>query len=505
MVALLQALLCLVACRSDPDLLVQTRDGMVRGVRSAGIRSFLGVRYAAPPAGPLRWMPPQPPAPWSGVRAADAHGSPCPQPGQAEPMSEDCLTLDVWTPADRGEVLPVMVWIHGGGFGRGAGTIDATALAREGIVVVSIQYRLGALGFLAHPALQRSSPEANFGLLDMVAALSWVQRNAEAFGGDPERVTIVGASAGGMAVQSLMVVPQARGLFSSAIAQSGYATWPLPRTRRVPAVDGAEGAEAIAMDLIARADPAPTHTAETLRAIPAGRLVFEGQFHPVVDGAVLPEEPGILFARGVQHRVPMVLGGSSYEGSVLENGRWILPDFLAGEGGPEDEVRRLYADDFVVDPGLGVSRCFGDHRYLLGARYLAKQASRADQPAWLYYFAYEPEEAAGARHYAEVPLLFGQIPQRGCGPDPEVDRVARQLRAYWLQFVRTGDPNHAGAPPWPRYQTEEDRWLWIDRECSARQGVVRDRLDFLEARYLERVSGDRSSPERPPTPEDGPG
>lgn len=299
-----------------------TAEGPVQGVSDGGIAVFRGIPYALPPTGPRRWMPPEPAPPREAVLPATRYGPACPQ-GRAETTDEDCLTLNVWTPAADDGTRPVMVWLHGGGFRAGSGAIPGELFAREDVVVVSLNYRLGALGFLAHPALGR--PEANFALMDMVLALNWVRNNIGAFGGDPGRVTVFGISAGGMAVSLLLASDAAAGLFHGAISQSGYGAWALPRTAGAPSpaplgmgLDAAPDAEAMGRALIAKAAPEAA-TAEAMRAIPADALVgaLDGFQLPIVDGVTLTEEPGLVALGGDAHRVPVITGGNSFEGSVM--------------------------------------------------------------------------------------------------------------------------------------------------------------------------------------------
>ena len=477
---------------------VKTESGLVRGSSEPGVRVFLGIPYASPPVGPLRWRPPQPAARWEGVRTAEEFGATCPQTGAPEPMTEDCLTLNIWTPDAVSESpgLPVMVWIHGGGFRAGSGSDRVSHgdhLARDGVVSVTLNYRLGSLGFLGHPLLETTDePWANYGLLDMVAALGWVKRNIAAFGGDPARVTIFGESAGGMAVHLLMVVPQADGLFHRAIGMSGYGTWPLPRVRSTASAAapvGAPSAEKVAGDIVEQATEGGRgpETAEELRQIPAARLAQAvGALHlPVVDGTVVPDEPGILFARGAQHDVPFMTGGDSFDGAVMPWAGIPTEEFLGSFGDRQDRLRTLYADDFAVSDQLGANRLFGDARYVMAGRYLAEQMARVASPGYLYYFNFVPaaqrSEWPGAPHGSELAMLFGHA------EDPDALEVGQAMRAYWTSFARTGDPNGPGRPRWPSYEGETDQWLVFGEETEVRAGVIKDKLDLLEARYLERV------------------
>ena len=314
---------------SGLETVVKLDSGLVSGAGSA-IHSYKGIPYAAPPVGALRWKEPQPVKPWNGVRVATRYSPMCPQfqiiPDV--PQSEDCLTLNVWTPAVRTAKLPVMVWIHGGGFAIGAGSqtvYDGELLASRGAVVVTINYRLGPLGFLAHPDLSAESPRGvsgNYGMLDMVAALGWVQRNIATFGGDPSNVTIFGESAGGTAVFLLLVMPDAKGLFHKAIAESG--AWlfsPFSHLKeswygRLPAEKyGASFSPEIAVlrarkpDEIVKMMGLPDSSRKKERR---GEI-----FIPIVDGVVIPDDPGRLFASGRFHHVPLIAGTNADEGTLL--------------------------------------------------------------------------------------------------------------------------------------------------------------------------------------------
>ncbi|WP_370247670.1 carboxylesterase/lipase family protein [Nocardioides sp.] len=413
---------------------VETRTGLVRGVDDDGVRHWRGVPYARPPVGALRWQPPQPMPAWDGVRAADAYGAPCLQPTvdyafgssglQPRPgSSEDCLYLNVArpiAPADDGP-LPVVVWLHGGGFFAGSGaTADAAADAfvRRGVVLVSINYRLGLLGFFAHPALPGGV--ANYGLLDQIAALRWVRDNAAAFGGDPARVTLVGGSAGAMSVNALMAAPRAAGLFDAAIAQSAPSD---------------HNAVALAQARRAGERRFPGLGAGALRALPADRLL-DSRFNvlsgsaPILDD-VLPRPSVEAFARGEETAVPYVLGSTATEFDDADFRSFDTdPDALrAALGGPQH--RRLvaaygsrYAEE-VLDDAL----------FRLPALRLARWHARR-APTYRFVFA---AERGASRHGSEVGFLFDDTGER----DPS-------LAEYWVAFARTGRPEVAGLPAWPR-------------------------------------------------------
>jgi para-nitrobenzyl esterase len=492
-------LLCLLSFSSliaaQPETQLKTSQGVIEGQLTEGIYSFRGIPYARPPLADLRWRAPQPAQPHKGVLAAMEFGPRCLQASrQAGPMSEDCLLVNVWTPALDNAKRPVMLWIHGGAFRAGSGNIPGEVLAREGAVVVSINYRLGPLGFFANPAL--GQPGANFGLQDMTLALQWVRDNIETFGGDPDRVTIFGVSAGGMAVNMLMVSEQAQGLFAGAIAQSGYATWALPRSAHAPqsgvqtmAMQPAESAEAISREIIDRVDDSAT-TAAAMRQLDGTKLVsaLQGFQLPIVDGSTLREEPALLFLRGQQHNVPYMTGGNSFEGSVMIGTLISIDDYAAMLGERQARARQLYAADFSHSEQRGFQRMFGDNRYLLSARVLGQSMEAVSAPAWLYYVDFlsadKRGKSAGTSHGSDGYYLFGGHTV----PDPEVRELARQLRHYWVNFAASGNPNGEGLPQWPAYRAETDQWLVFGVESQAQANILRDKLDLLESHYRQRTA-----------------
>ena len=476
---------------------VSTEQGQFRGTEADWGWTFLGLPYARPPLGDLRWLPPQPAKAHEGVRAASAYGPACPQPqaGQRglDATSEDCLTLNVWTPGLDGGKRPVMVWIHGGGFRAGSGRIAGEALASRNLVVVSFNYRLGPLGFFSHEALKLR--EANFGLLDMVLALRWVRANIDRFGGDPGNVTIFGVSAGGMAVSLLMVSPRAEGLFHRGIAQSGYGTWALPRTRHAPqakvlsmALAPPPSAERIADGLVAKVSDEPA-TPSNLRGLDGTALAnaVEGFHLPLVDGASLPEEPGLLFAQGQQHDVPLITGGNSNEGSVMPASGISVAEFTSYHQEDQAAVERLYAEDYRLSREQGVARMFGDNRYLLAARVAGAGMGHVDSPAWLYYLDFVPAERRGewlgTPHGYDAAILFAGAQSE----DPAERALASRMQGFWVQFARAGDPNGEGEPAWPRYDRRTDRWMVLSATDRAETGVISAKLDLLESHYRRRA------------------
>ncbi|NCF74237.1 MAG: carboxylesterase family protein [Gammaproteobacteria bacterium] len=504
MAALLLAA-CAVDRRIDTEVTaprVVTPSGEILGVTEGESRVFRGIPYAQPPVGDLRWRPPLALPAWQEPLQATSPGELCPQRGYDDPSNEDCLTLNVFAPIVASKRrLPVVVYIHGGAFRSGSGGYLSSSNVspegkfigdvwnREDIILVTINYRLGVLGFFSHDSLP--SPEgANFGLLDMVAALRWIKQNIGSFGGDPLRVTIMGSSAGAMSVQLLMVIPESRGLFSAAIAQSGYAATPLPRTKNVVQLAGSTVAEALTQAIIDRSSLLPgevASNAEQLRSIPVARLVAaqNHKYHyPIVDGVTLLEEPGILFSSGWQHPVPYMVGGNSFEGNGYGETIGLAPDALLARTNPHAAtVRSMYDIKELVMEDLGLKRLFGDQRYLLAARHTARQMYRVDQPGYLYFFKYVPkadrESSPGARHSAQRQPLFRD-------DEPQIISTMRQ---YIVNFIKTGDPNGHGLPKWPEVTVAASPWMVFDDEPQIDDDVRSEKLDLLQSIYEQRVSG----------------
>lgn len=445
--------------------LAVTAQGRAEGVLQDGVAVFKGLPYAAPPVGDLRWRAPQPAPRWAGVRRADAFGRACPQRpgmslengGDAGPTSEDCLTLNVWTPrAEPGARRPVMVWLHGGALIFGSGGLplyDGAALAGRGVVLVTLNYRLGPLGFFVHPALERAHPggPANFGLLDQIAALQWVRRNIAAFGGDPAQVTVFGQSAGAQSVLALMASPPARGLFDRAIAQSPYGV--PSHTRDAARRTGVRVADALGL-------PGARASLAQLRAVPAEAFEpLDGQglsLAPsfIAGDAAVPLPILSAFQRGRQAAVPLVIGNNSDETSVA----------LAFGIEPAALVERMGAARFLVGalyPGVVDDAELGrqvvrDVVFTTFARRIA-YLHAAKAPTWRYYFSHLPEPARAAQpgvaHGGEVPAVFGTADRCGCLAAPLTDGDRAQwarVAERWAGFARSGKPDAADAPAWPK-------------------------------------------------------
>lgn len=484
---------------------VHVGQGVLAGAAIGGVESYKGVPFAMPPIGALRWRMPRPPESWNGERSAADYGAICIQPPANGdpgvgplPMSEDCLTLNVWTPADRGAApLPVMVWIHGGGYNNGSGTAalyDGTNLSKRGVVVVTINYRLGRLGFFDHPALAAErppgEPAANYGLMDQIAALEWVRENVGAFGGDSGNVTIFGESAGGAAVTQLMVAPSARGLFHRAVVQSGMgrqrsAALALDRPGR-PSAQSLGRAWARGAGLPAEA------TADDLRAVAAERLLNPmPAFYSdnlIVDGVVLTEDVAEAFAAGRQAPVPLILGANSAEFW------WIRPSDAGAYGRTDDAMTGAEHDALLAAYGGAEGydqHVVSDLIFNEPERYLARLHAAAGHPTYLYRFDVvpdsNPEPSGGATHASERPYVFDTLHTVGRPMGERDARAATAMADYWTTFAARGNPNGASRPVWPEFGGEPDRLLEFTNDGPVAKPIPNaTRLDLIEAFY-ERI------------------
>ena len=460
--------------------------GRVEGVQAKGVRAFLGLPYAQPPVGDLRWRAPRPATPWTGVRPAAAFAPACPQrgvsmPGEPPPRTaEDCLYLNVWTPAKPRGRLPVIVWIHGGGWTNGATSLTlyaGDALAARGVVVVSIAYRLGALGFLAHPALsaEDAGSSGDYGLMDQVAALRWVQRNIAAFGGDPGNVTIAGQSAGAMSVSLLMASPEAKGLFHRAIAQSGGVFEPLELAPGYLLANAEKDGATFAKTLGAT-------TAAQLRALPVEALTAPGAArlgHPVIGARVLPLAPWEAYGAGRQNRVPLLLGYNAEEARSLTDLTAIraatFQADLAKAFGPLPPALLAgypFTDDASAQAARGAFE--RDLRFGWDMWAWGRLQARAGAPAYLYRFSRRPpfpegsvRAGWGASHFAELWYMFGHLDQETWAWTEADRRLSATMVDQWVAFARTGDPNGGGRPAWPRFDAADPQALDLGDTIAA--------------------------------------
>jgi para-nitrobenzyl esterase len=450
---------------------VRVSGGQIQGVVVGDIDVYRGIPYAAAPVGDLRWRAPQPVKAWRGVRDASRFGAGCTAPPNG---SEDCLFLNVWKPADAkpGAKLPVMFWVHGGGFVGGSGSMyDGTPFVKKGVVYVSINYRMGRAGWFAHPAITKNAPKGeavdNFGLMDQIAALKWVQANIAAFGGDKTNVTLFGESAGGVSSMYLISVEPTRGLFKRVIAESSFGL--------APAFNAAQserlGAEYFAKKGIT-GDSAATLAA--MRKVPWADLQERlpvGDTQPIIDGKLIKHDSGEAFSSGKEWKVPLMIGGNSFEASL-----WPTKN-------PAARLAKLAPLPAQYDPtGAHDARRMINEMvtdYFIGEqdREIARWHVKTGAPVYRYYFSYLPPsqrtpQSNGVAHGGEIAYVFGRS-----NSNPEDAATSASMIAYWVAFAKYGDPGSAGGVDWPRYDLSREPVM----DFSSAGPVVRDHL--FDARY----------------------
>lgn len=515
------ALACAAACTlvsvtsAQAPKPVRTEAGLAQGTADSGVTIYKGIPFAAPPVGDLRWRAPQPPAPWKGVKETTKFAPGCmqtpivmPELGiEAVPVSEDCLYVNVWTPAkspkDR---LPVMVWIYGGGFTGGATSMaqyDGINLAKKGVVYVSIAYRLGLFGFLAHPELsaEQGGHSGDYGLLDQVAGLRWVKRNIAAFGGNPDRVTIFGESAGGISVSMLAASPLAKGLFQGAISESGSNFAP-------PQRDG-EGGESLAtladaekagaalfkrIDIKSIAEARKLPPEVLMKAAGPGRAVAWPDF----DGYVLPGDQYLLYKAGRYNDTPVLIGWNQDEGALFartatQSG--YLQSIHSGYGEYADKILAVYPGNSDADALRSTRDMARDTLFGWGTWTWARLQSQTGKgKVFVYYFSHRPPypdtpqfKDWGAAHGAEMSYVFGVF-ARTMSPGDADHAMADQVSSYWVNFAKTGDPNGAGLPAWPAFSDASQQVMDLNDPSHAIPVPNLDKLKALDGYYAWRRS-----------------
>lgn len=500
--------------------IAMTDNGLVQGTAQDGVMSFKGIPFAAPPVGALRWRSPQAPAAWTGVRAATSYGHDCmqkPYKGDAAPSpvgtepSEDCLVLNVWRPAEvTPKKLPVMVWIYGGGFVNGSSAsavYDGSKFAKQDVVFVSFNYRLGRFGFFGHPALTKENPTGqlgNYAFMDQIAALRWVQRNIEAFGGDANNVTIFGESAGGWSVNTMMTSPLAKGLFHKAIAESGGGRNGIVAGRRLRETgpNGLPSAEQVGVTFASGLGVTgeDANALAALRALPADKIVgnlnlynvFDPTFaSAMIDGQIVVDEPGNIFRSGQANKVPYMVGATNMD---LGFSSAKTMDEAYAPFGPANRQAAEAAFNPLGTSTVSevVARIASDMMMVEPARYVSQTLSAQGVPVYEYRFSYVAaalrSQSSGAFHASELPFVFDTLNARyGSTVTPQDAQMAKLANDYWVSFAKTGNPNGTGRPDWQVYDTNKDALLEFSADGAEKTRSVPDawkaRLDLIQKLY----------------------
>lgn len=503
---------------------IKTASGLVLGITEGEVSIFKGIPYAAPPVGANRWRPPQPVTPWKEVRDATRDCADCPQrawPGSTAVQSEDCLFLNVWTPATATSQskLPVMFWIHGGGFvgGSGSGPGSAgNAFAKQGTLLVTINYRLGRLGHFAHPALSKEHPEefkGSYAFMDQIAALTWVKENIAAFGGDPNNVTIFGFSSGGVSVHSLLTIPAAKGLFHKAIGHSsggrdGVLTGrPINKENADPLY--AVSAETIGINFARKhkIESSDATALVKLRALSVEEIVDGGQESdssgariysgPILDGKLVVETAESVYKAGRQLKVPLMIGNCSAEiGGGFINTATTKDALFSLFGDLEPEAKAAYDPDGKKEFAEVQTRVITDWVWGEPARMTARAFVANRAPAYMFQFGYVPVAAReraryGAGHGSDISFVFNTLNARWGAPaeaTPEEKELARIMNTYWTNFAKTGNPNGKDLPVWPQYNTQKEEIMDIDLngKSASKPDPRKARLNVIEKAFKKR-------------------
>ena len=489
-----------------PSSVVMTEAGPIQGFKRQSAREdlyidcFLGIPYAAPPVGALRWRSPQPLENWNGTRSCFDFSADFPQAVnplfRAPHQSEDCLYLNVWAPELKNdEKLPVMVWIHGGGFVGGSGSdqrSDGTLMASKGVVVVSFNYRSGLFGFLAHPELSAESEfkvSGNYGLQDQIAALKWVQKNISHFGGDSKNVTVFGVSAGSASISLLLTCPQAKGLFQQSILHSPGAARPLATLAQAEALSLKElGADIERLRSLSAQDifKLTSLLNPKIRGLTTPRIL-----RPILDGVYLKENERDVFKDHRQMMLPMIVGSNLDEGSLLTKD-WAIKSLDDFAGLVSSNFNALSSDALALYPvraeeeiRIRVAELFGDTQFNYGTRLLAQSNSHQVANTWRYLFAKRrPSQIDGPHHGQEVAHVFGNLFAKVTSVENDYDLrdefISNAMLNYWVQFAYTGNPNQAELPEWTRYELGSDNMIVFENEISKANGFRKNNLDFID-------------------------
>lgn len=507
---------------SNNPVEVITELGIIRGAQQEGVNSFKGIPFAAPPVGEYRWRPPLPVQPWEGELDATEYAALCAQSGWGgqpgtivEGSSEDCLYLNLWKPAGtKAEAnLPVMVWLHGGGFVGGSGSdpgVAGTKFAEQGVILITINYRLGRLGHFAFPALSAENPEepkGSYAYMDQIAALKWVRQNVAAFGGDPNNVTIFGFSAGGVSVHSLLTIPEAKGLFHKAISQSGGGRDGVLTGRPLKGENTdifyTVSAETIGINFAKKhgIEDTGAEGLAKLRALSVEEIVDSGQESdgeggprtysgPILDGKLVVETAESAYKAGRQLKIPVILGSNSAEigGSFVNTSKSKQELFSLFEG-LGDEAKAAYDPNGSKEYAEIITKFNTDWVWGEPARFAAKAFVEQGAPAYIYHFDFVPQPLKermpyGAGHGSEIGYVFNNLDARWGNPEttPEDKKVADIMNTYWANFAKTGDPNGEGLPEWPVYSLKEGKILEVQMDGNpiGKPDPRKARLDVIE-------------------------
>lgn len=497
---------------------IKTKSGILRGVVEGDVAVFKGIPFAAPPVGEFRWRPPQPVIPWTGVRDASNFGASCAQggwgaaPGTIQAgSSEDCLYLNIWKPAGATNTakLPVMVWIHGGAFVGGNGNTSGDQFAKQGVILITFNYRLGRLGHFAFPALSKEHPEepkGSYAFMDQIAALQWVQQNITAFGGDPKNVTIFGFSAGGVSVHSLLSIPAAKGLFQKAISHSGGGRDGVLTGRPINKENASQyypvSAETVGINFARKHGIEGTDAAALakLRALKVEEIVDGGQetngqggpriySGPILDGKLVVETAESAYKAGRQANVLLMIGNNSAEiGGGFVNNSKSKDELFTLFGKLSDEAKTAYDPDGNKEFAEVQTRFNTDKVWAEPARFVASSYAAIGVPAYVFLFSYVPATMKermkyGPGHGTDISYVFDNLGDRpGSTPAPEDKEVAKIMNSYWVNFAKTGNPNGMGLPNWPVYNPKTNEILDVqsDGKPVGKPDPRKARLDVIE-------------------------